>query len=164
MFLACTKHRLRAIQSGKLLFELRKFPFVRGEFPLLALQLFALEKALPQFGKARILRFRPDRLRLRLCKLLFVRGDAALQPLDVLLGVSLVRLEFALRGDLDALRLRMAGVHPLGERFAVSLQPEEVGDELEPLPALCLDELRKFPLRERDTLFKVALFQPDDLF
>ena len=79
-----------------------------------------------------------------------------------LLGVAFKLREFCLRHAELLARLGHLRARALDEPLAVSLQIEKAGDKLQSVRARRSDELGKFPLRERDALFKVALFQPYD--
>ena len=57
---------------------------------------------------------------------------------------------------------RTRRVRALDQVFAVLFQIEEPRDELEPFCPRRTHELRKFPLRQGDTLFKIFLFEADD--
>ena len=80
----------------------------------------------------------------------------------VFFGHFRIRFEACLSELAFSFRRRITGVGALDEPVAVFFEVEQAGDELQSVCPRGADELRKFPLRERDAFFEIALFEPDD--
>ena len=92
----------------------------------------------------------------------FENFEACSRRRVVLFGHFLIGFETRLSELAFPLRRGITGVRALDEPVAVFFEVEQAGDELQSICPRGADELRKFPLREGDAFFEIALFEPDD--